>query len=81
MAATPPLFGGNQGAVPRSAVRFDPSSFARNPASKRPVLETVVETSGSGKTLTERDINLDPHFDAPPPSERRNSAPLKLKDI
>ena len=76
-----PLFGESQGAVPRSAVRFDPTNFARTPASKKPVLETVIETSGSGKTLTAQDINLDPHFDDPPPSERRNSAPLKLKDL
>ena len=81
VASATPLFGENQGAVPRSAVRFDPSSFARAPASKKPVLETVVETSGSGRTLTEKDINLDPHFDNHPPSERRNSAPLKLKDL
>ena len=76
-----PLFGENQGAVSRPAVRFDPTSFARTPASRKPVLETVVETSGSGKTLTQQDINLDTHFDNPPPSEKRNSAPLKLKDL
>ena len=70
----------SQGALPRSMVRFDPGSFAKTQASRRPILETVTETSGL--TLTEEDINLDPHCDAPPiPKKGQKAPPLEVREL
>ena len=78
----PEISSANQGAVPRSTVRFDSEDFTRPLASKRPCLETVTETSGPSKTLTEADLHLDPHFDAPPINrEPRKTAPPKVRDL
>ena len=85
VGATPQLFATRNpavtpGAIPRSAVRFEPSIFTRPQTARKPVLETVAETSGAGKTLTAEDINMDPHFDTPPSNmERRKAVPAKMK--
>ena len=65
-----------QGAVSRLTLRSEQGGVAKCPKAKPTNLETVMELSGT-TALKEEDINLDPHFDAPPP-RKAGERPLLL---
>ena len=76
----------NQGAFPRSSGGFGDGSALRPLTSRRPVLETVKETTGAGKStekLLAQEFNLEPPFDYQtlPPTEGRKAVPLKVRDL
>ena len=72
---------GGQGAASRLTRRSESEGVAKNPSVKPTQLKTVPRVSGA-TALRDEDINLDPHFDAPPPREaERRPVPLDVKTL
>ena len=72
---------GGQGAASRLTRRSESEGTAKTPSIKPTQLRTVPELSGA-TALRDEDINLDPHFDAPPPREaERRPVPLDVKTL